>query len=254
VQRLRAQAQQAGRLTSSPQQQVMASNVNGQPVIEIQPVNPAVIYVPTYDPAWFWGPAVYYPYPRWYYPPRPAGGLFFGFGAGISMGFFFGGGWGGWGGWGWHPGWGDHTIIVNNTFVHRYNFNTSHLASVNGSGVWAHDAYHRQGVPYPNRQLSQQYRAPARENIQARANSQQFRSAQPVERMGNREVPAASAGNNRGAGAFTGIEHGSTSRQYSDHGYSSLGASRTAEAPRSQPARSAPAPRAEPARGGERRR
>jgi hypothetical protein len=254
VQQLRAQAQQAGRLASTPQQQVMASNDGGQPVIEIEPVNPGVIYVPVYNPAWIWGPALYYPYPGWYYPPRPVGGFFLGFGAGISMGFYFGGGWGGWGGWGWHPGWGNRTIIVNNAFVHRYNFNTSHLASVNGTSAWSHDAYHREGVPYANRQLTQQYRGAARENIQPRAESQQFRSAQPAERMGNRDVPANTG--SRGSGAFSGIEHGSTSRQYSDHGYSSLGAARTNEAPRSQPARSEPA-RSAPARqntGGEKRK
>lgn len=253
VQQLRAQAQQAGQLTSNPQQQVIASTDNGAPVIEIEPVNPAVIYVPVYNPVWFWGPALYYPYPGWYYPARPVGGLFFSFGAGISIGAFFGGGWGGWGGWGWHPAWGSRTIIVNNTFIHRYNFNTSHLASVNGTSAWSHDSFHREGVPYPNRQLTQQYRAPVRENIQPRAESQQFRSAQPTERMGNRDVPANTA--NRGAGAFTGIDHGAASRQYSDHGYSSLGAARTNEAPRSQPARSE-APRPAPARnsGGERRK
>jgi hypothetical protein len=55
------------------------------------PVDPYVIYVPVYDPVWVWGPAVYYSFPGWYFPPRP--GL--SFGVGISVGSFLGGGWGG---------------------------------------------------------------------------------------------------------------------------------------------------------------
>jgi hypothetical protein len=97
VQRLRERAEQAGKLASTPQQN------GGRRVIEIVPASPEVIYVPQYDPAYIWGPPVFYPYPRWYYP-RPGialvGGGFFGFGVGISMGLYFGGGWGGWGGWG----------------------------------------------------------------------------------------------------------------------------------------------------------
>src|SRR5947207_10127915 len=84
---------------------------------------------------------------RWYYPPRPGVGIFFGFGAGVSIGAYFGGGWGGWGGWGWMPGWGSRTVIVNNNFIHRYNFNTTHITNLNGTSNWSHDSLHRQGVP-----------------------------------------------------------------------------------------------------------
>ncbi len=70
------------------------------------------------------------------------------------MGVFLGFGWCGWGGWGWHPGWGARTVIVNNAFINRYNFNTARLGSVRGTSVWAHDGYHRQGVPYPTAGLN----------------------------------------------------------------------------------------------------
>jgi hypothetical protein len=143
VQRLRVQAQQAGKLTSTPQEVVTTANQGGQPVVEIEPADPAVIYVPVYNPAWFWGPALYYPYPGWFWPPMPGAGLFFSFGPGIGIGAYFGGGWGGWGGWGWGFGWGAHTVIVNNAFIHRYNFNGAHLAQLHGTSVWAHDAFHR---------------------------------------------------------------------------------------------------------------
>src|SRR5579883_1858351 len=153
VQRMRLSAEQSGKLVSTPQQQVIMTSDAGQPVVEIEPVNPEVIYVPTYDPAWIWGPAVYYPYPRWYYPHSG-----FYFGVGIGVGAFFGGGWGGWGGWGWHPAWGHRTVIVNNTFIQRNNFNSVRMANMPRTAVWSHDAFHRQGVPYSNRAVAERFR------------------------------------------------------------------------------------------------
>ncbi len=50
VQRLRAQAQAAGNLKSTPQQVVNTQTQNGQPIIVIQPANPQVVYVPVYNP------------------------------------------------------------------------------------------------------------------------------------------------------------------------------------------------------------
>ncbi len=209
VQRLRARAEQAGKLASTPQQQVVNTNDGGRPVIEIQPASPEVIYVPQYDPAYIWGPPVFFPYPRWYYP-RPGialiGGGFFGFGVGISMGLYFGGGWGGWGGWGWHPGWGSHTVIVNNTFIHRNNFNTTHITNVHGSSTWAHDSFHRQGVPYPNRSVAQQYGGGVRANLGYREIIQA-----PKGGLGTR---APATGGFRGAG--------SQSRQLMDFGATPL--------------------------------
>src|SRR5579872_2019421 len=136
VQRMRQSAQQAGKLAPTPQENVVTSSEGGQPVIEIVPTNPDVIYVPVYDPVWIWGAPVWYPYPRWYWPPRSViyGGIGFGFGPAINVGFFFGGGWHGWGGWGWHPGWGNRTIVVNNTFIHQNNFNVTHVTNVNVHG------------------------------------------------------------------------------------------------------------------------
>ena len=66
VQRMRQQAQQAGKLASTPQQNVVAENQGGQPYIEIMPVDPDVMYVPCYDPLWIWGPPLWYPYPHWW--------------------------------------------------------------------------------------------------------------------------------------------------------------------------------------------
>jgi hypothetical protein len=278
VQRMRQLAEQNGKLASTPQQQVITATDNGQPVVEILPTNPNVIYVPVYDPGWIWGPPIYYPYPRWYYGTNVG----FYFGTGIPVGLYLGFGWGGWGGWGWHPGWGSRTVIVNNSFFHRYNFNTSHFTTLRGSTVWSHDSFHRQGVPYPSASLNSRYRAGVRENVgprfggtpaqpqartfapapgraqipQARAQAPQMRtftpsrpsmqSAAPRQSMTPRAAaPVAPNIQNRGRSVFSGIENGNSARFHTDRGYSSLGPSRMGDAGRSggvAPAQRAPSP------------
>jgi hypothetical protein len=102
VQKLRAQAQAAGNLTSTPQQQVTTENQGGQQVIVIQPANPQVVYVPVYNPTVV------------YYPPPPSAVLI-GFGLGIAIGaamsnssyYYSPWGWGAWG-----MGWHSHTVVV----------------------------------------------------------------------------------------------------------------------------------------------
>jgi hypothetical protein len=224
VQRMRSRAQHAGKLSSTSQQTVTTSNNSGQPVIVIEPANPQMMYLPDYDPAYIWGPPLYYPYASWYYP-----GAYFGFGMGIPMGMYFGGGWGGWGGWGWQPGWSGHNIMVNNNFIHRYNFNSRGNASLNGRGAWSHDASHRGGVPYSNAALANRYRGNVRQSLQSRgsAGQAQVRGATPqsgAQRMGNRQVPPSASGNRS---AFGGVRDGGAAQMHSDHGYSSLGPARS---------------------------
>ena len=231
VQRMRMKAQQAGKLVSGRQQTVSTNNN----VIVIEPADSQMMYLPYYDPMSIWGPPLYYPYASWFYPPFGAG-VYFGFGAGIPMGLYFGGGWGGWGGWGWNPGWGAGSIIVNNSFIHRYNFNASRSGSLAGRSTWAHDASHRQGVPYSNAALSQRYRGAARQNLQTRAAAQQTQARSAArqsgslrqsgsERMGNRQIAPSAPTKN--SSAFGGVREGSAARVQSDHGFSSLGSARS---------------------------
>ncbi len=244
VQRLRQQAQQAGKLASTPQENVSTGNDAGTPYIDIEPASPDVIYVPVYDPAWIWGPPLYYPYPHWFWPPRSViyGGIGFGFGGGINVGFFFGGGWHGWGGWGWHPAWGTRSIVVNNTFIHQYNFNSARIANVHGTSVWAHDAVHRGGVPYANAALNDRFRGNVRQNVVHNAEPSRGTPA-GGERFGSHPVPNnVPASQNRSA--FGGQENGRAVQTHAEHGYSSMGAARSA------PVRSAPAPRSAPSHGG----
>jgi hypothetical protein len=226
IQRMRLRAQQLGKLTSTPQQQVVMNSDAGQPALEIQPADPELIYVPVYDPGWIWGPPLFYPYPRWYWPPHPPAGVFVGFGAGISIGAFFGPGWLGWGGWGWHPGWGTHTIIVNNGFIHRYNFSSGRITGFAGTTAWEHDPAHRQGVPYANAALADRYHASVRQNLAPRSLSGAEGPGASGDRIGNRSVPP-NAPANRNRNPFSGMENGGAAvRGHSDHGFSSLGPAR----------------------------
>ena len=159
VQRMRASAEANGRLSSTPQQTVTTQTDNGQSAIVIQPADPQVIYVPTYDPMYVWGP------PAWgYYPPLYYPAFGFGWGPGFDVGLYFGGwgfgGWGGWGAWGWGPNWFGRSIFVNHSFFRNYGFRG--YGGFGGRGIWAHDAGHRLGVPYPNRQLSARYQSASR--------------------------------------------------------------------------------------------
>jgi uncharacterized membrane protein YgcG len=158
VQRMRFAAQQSGKLESNAQQQVQTTNAGGQPSIVIQPANPEVIYVPTYDPSYIWGAApAYYPYPSLGYPVW-AGAI--GFGLGVAVGAIFNSGWG----WGWGVNWGPRaSLYVNNnffihngnTFVNRGNWGGSYLG--NGRAAWNHNPRYRGGVPYPNRDVANRY-------------------------------------------------------------------------------------------------
>ena len=102
IQRMRVKAEQAGKLKSTPQEKVTTTTQSGQPVVEIEPADPDVMYVPEYNPVWIWGSPVGYYYPAWYYPPPPPFGVWFFWGAAFSMSFYYPGwiGYGGWGGWG----------------------------------------------------------------------------------------------------------------------------------------------------------
>jgi len=143
IQVMRAKAQAAGTLVSTPQVQVVQQAPN---TIVIQPANPQVVYVPQYNPAVVYG----VPYVVPYYAPPVFGGVVVGtgisFGAGISVGFFGGGvvaggvgfGWG-WGAWGcnWGGGGGGGTVIFNhNTYINNVNIHNWHGANYNNYHPW----------------------------------------------------------------------------------------------------------------------
>ena len=223
VQRLRQQAQQAGKLKSTPQETVTTvPDQAGAAAIDIEPADPAVIYVPVYNPAWIWGPPLYYPYPGWFWPPYPGAGIYFGFGGGIRIGLFFGGGWGGWGGWGWHPGWGAQYGDRQQHFHSPLQFQFGPPgATARDFGLGARRLAPWGRAVCAGQELANRYQTGVRDNLRTAA-TQQARQAgsQSNERMGNRSVPQ----NNPKGGLFGGMGNGQAARIHSDHGFSSLGA------------------------------
>jgi hypothetical protein len=189
VQRLRAQAQQAGNLTSNeqmvvkveqapppePQTVVVQSSAPPQQVIVIEPAQPEVIYVPQYNPTVVGGAWPYPAYPPYYIPPPPgywfsnvvggaiATGIARGVGVGISNAI--------WGGFDWHH----HDVDIN---VNRYNnINVNRRPDVNSNRVnWRHNVEHRRDVPYrggnaTRQSLQRKYQSTNREQFRGRRSS-----------------------------------------------------------------------------------
>ena len=223
VQRMRAQAQEKGKLQTTPQQTVTTENQDGQSVINIMPANPDVLYVPVYNPLWVWGPPVWGVYPPLIYPGIDIG---WGWGPGIELGLFFGG-WGGWGwgGWGWLPNWYGGSIWLNHSFFHRYGFEHFHGEPL-GRSVWTHDPVHRLGVPYANRDVANRFGGRAEgDRFAGRFNGGSERPSVRTQHFGS------SGFENRGwtnsHSVFGGYHNGGATRMESDHGFSSMGAGRS---------------------------
>jgi hypothetical protein len=113
VQAMRQRAYAAGTLRPTPQETVLYQPAG----IVIAPVNPAVYYVPVYNPWVVYGAPVPV-YPAYYYvaPPPPACGVAVaaavGFTAGVVVGAFSSYGWGCAH---WVPNWYTHTVVFHNT-------------------------------------------------------------------------------------------------------------------------------------------
>lgn len=147
AQRLRKRAYEAGNLQSSEQQRV----VRQDDTIVIEPANPAVVYVPYYDPlvvygSWWWPayPPVYWPpWPGYYVTPGFAG---FAWGAGVIVGvnFFFGVS-------DWHR---HHIRIIDR---HPFYYHRPDHRPI-PDRVWRHDPYHRRGVPYRHPSVRERFR------------------------------------------------------------------------------------------------
>ena len=129
VQKLRHKAQAAGNLKSSAEQKVVVKSATAEvgyeggyeagyaggvttDYIEIEPVNPQVVYVPRYDPvvvygSWWWPTPPYVYAPVW--PGVAVGvgiGVGFGFFGGVAVGPVWNTGWG-------RPDWGHGDFAVN---------------------------------------------------------------------------------------------------------------------------------------------
>ena len=190
VQRMRVKAKDAGNLKSSDQQKVETKVIESKSVVVIEPSSPEVIYVPSYNPTVVYGAPVY-PYPPIAYPPPGyyAAGMALSFGVGVAMGAAWGGCCG------WNAGWGGNnniTINNNNNFINNSNRINNRQNVRAGNGNWQHNAQHRGGAPYGNRQTASRFGGTTRGDSLA---NRQANARQNVQRSGQ-------AGNlSRGGGA-----------------------------------------------------
>lgn len=154
VQRLRAQAQKAGNLKSTEQQKVIVQqSAPTTTIIQIEPADPQVVYVPSYNPTVVYGTWAYPAYPPPYYPPPP--GYYHPVATGLAAGLAFGTGiavanslWGG-------CDWGHNDVNIN---VNRYNnMNVNNRISGNGNTNWNHNAANRRGTPYRGTATQQRF-------------------------------------------------------------------------------------------------
>ena len=197
VQRMRKKAKDGGKLESNKEQKIEVQTVDSKNVIVIQPSDPEVIYVPSYNPTVVYGPPPpAYAYPPVYYPPYTAGAVVataaISFGVGMAMGAMWGGGCCGWGAsWG-----GNANINVNNNFnsTNIKGGNRTNVGSGNrgsGNSQWQHNPKHRGSVPYGNRDTAQKFGGAARTSA---GQTQRFdRSGQARSQASTRDL-----GGNRG--------------------------------------------------------
>src|SRR5215813_200069 len=68
VQRMRKKAQGTGALVSDQHQRVENEVIDNKSVVVVEQASPDVVYVPSYNPVYVWGPPIY-AYPAIYYPP-----------------------------------------------------------------------------------------------------------------------------------------------------------------------------------------
>jgi len=164
VQRLRALAQENGKLESNDQQTVtVKQEVNvtpapaGQPaaqqpapqqVIVIEPTSPETVYVPYYQPSVVYGSWPYPDYPPYYFEPRPG----YIFGGALATGLA------------WSAGFAIGNAIWGNGFDWRgdnIRVNVNRNVNINNNNVnvsnWQHNSYHRRGVNYNNTEVRNKF-------------------------------------------------------------------------------------------------
>ena len=233
VQALRAKAVAAGTLQSSSEQTVSTQTVNNETFVTIEPAEPEVVYVPTYDPTIVYGTWPYPAYPPyyWYPPGYYGGGALLGFAAGIIVGKAL---------WG-RITWGGDSPNINIDVDRFNNFNRSNISDKN----WRHNAEHRGAVPYRDQKVAQRYGrgqagdAASRDAFRGRADEGRgaIQRGEVSTRdlagrdLGSRDAGRATFGGSdlsgtRGPTAFD-TGRGAQTRDYSSRGASSMGSARS---------------------------
>ena len=239
VQKMRKSAYDQGNLQSSKEQTIVVEKTPADTIIKIEPADPQVVYVPTYNPTVVYGTWPYPAYPpAYYYPPGyTAGAAFWTFTAGVIVGSAL------WGNCNWHG---------NDIYINRTNYNNFNRTNIKGDTNWSHNVDHRRGVAYKDQRVAQQYNrgastrdVKAREQFRGKAEAGRADMGQRVD-SGNRASTAdRSAGGRRDGGshesagsrdvsrgggdfsggrqasAFGGADHGRQASDFSSRGLSS---------------------------------
>ncbi len=209
AQKLRKAANDQGNLKSSKEQTVVVEQGSGETIIKIEPADPQVVYVPTYNPTVVYGTWPYAAYPPYYYyPPGYApGAAFWTFTAGVIVGSALWGGchWGGSGG---------------GVYINHNTYNNFNRTNIKGDGNWSHNAEHRKGVAYKDKGVAQKYngasagsRDAQRDQFRGHAESGRAELGQNVDK-GNRPSTSDRGASSRDAnrGGETGRDMGNSTR------------------------------------------
>ena len=233
VQRLRAKAYAAGNLKSGKEQTIKVEQQDGSTVYIIEPASPQVVYVPTYNPTYVYGPWPYPAYPPYYYyPPGYVAGPVFVFSVGIIVGSAL---------------WGGCRRGGGNVYINHNTYNNFNRTNIN-NGNWEHKPEHRKGAQYRDTATQQRYGGGAKPGVDsreayrgrdagggqdlARGGGDKFGQQ---DRAGDRAGGAGGFGGDRAggggreAGAFDGVGRGGETRDFSNRGATSrasAGASR----------------------------
>ena len=205
VQRMRAKARANGKLESTEQQKVI---VESETVVRIEPADPQVIYVPTYDPNVVYGAWAYPSYPPYYWPPYgyyypyyPGGafasGIAWGIGFAMAGAIFGDCNWGG----------GEVNIDIDRVTHFDRNFDRNKV----NNGRWQHDVNHRQGVAYRDNATRERFA----KNTAGVSDREAFRGRDNtggLDRGANRPATADRPGTADRAGAGAGDRMTSTDR------------------------------------------
>jgi len=223
AQRLRAKAHAAGNLKTTAEQKVTVEPAAAAPpaapppppqtvvvqqpptvIIKIEPANPQVVYVPTYNPTvvyGMWPYPAYPPYPPYYPPSYVAGTALLSFGLGMAVGAAV------WGACNWNHG--NTSVNINQYNSYTKNVNPANVANQRiqnlpagstpgrggNQGTWQHNPANRGPVPYRD-QASQQRFGKAAD--QSRAQSREaFRGRAEA---GRQDLARGEAGPGRGQG------------------------------------------------------
>ena len=179
VQELRRKAKDAGNLKTTPQQTVTTQGTGSQTTIIVQPANPQVVYVPTYNPTVVYGtPVPVYP---GYSGADVAAAAVISFGVGMMIGAAInGGGCCGWGWNSWNCNWHGGNVMYNrNVYVSRSN------VFVNRNSYYRNPNNYPRPTPYGGNA-----------NINRSGNANVNRSGNTVNRGGNMSGNTVNRGGN----------------------------------------------------------